>query len=100
MEPHVADLIMVGMGLGGTWVQLVPAREESPKSHSDRGRGRGRCRGQGHHRWGRREAAEEFTFWYAEHVQLAVPSFWTVGEEERPITLEDLEEALELDLEI
>ncbi len=79
VEPHVADLIMVGMGLGGTWVQLVPAREESPKSHSDRGRGRGRGRGQGHTAGGGGKPQKEFTFWYAEHVQLAVPSFWTVG---------------------
>lgn len=101
MESHVADLVMIGMGMAGTFVQLVPARDDSPRTYNDRGRGRGRGRGGGGSATGSAgRPQKEFTFWYVEHLQLAIPSFWTAGEEEKPITREDVDEALELDLEV
>ncbi|KAF9476733.1 hypothetical protein BDN70DRAFT_882046 [Pholiota conissans] len=134
VEPHLADMVMVGMGMTGTFVQIVPIRDQSSRSNTGRGRGRGKGRGRG----GQPRAGDaddstadaasvdstgaargvfrgkgrgrgggpsrgaggdkEFTFWYVEDMYMIVPSFWTVGEEEQPLTLRDLEEVLELDM--
>ncbi|KAF8956687.1 hypothetical protein BDZ97DRAFT_1850031 [Flammula alnicola] len=176
MEPRVAELIHLGMGMAGTWVQLVPIRDESsgdggrgrgrgrgrggrgggrgrgtgrgssaaggPTSHegdtqavdgdasgkasgnavpaapansaetegdlgSESGRGTSRGRGRGRGRGGSSNTGpaggssggstqKEFTFWYVEDIYMVVPSFWTVGEEEGPLDLGDLEDDFEI----
>ena len=80
VEPSVTNFLNVGMGMAGTWVQMVPLRSDN--FGGGRGRGRGndggsRGRGGGANRAGRKEQR----FWYVEDLSLAIPSFWTVGEE-------------------
>ncbi|KAF9534652.1 hypothetical protein CPB83DRAFT_901623 [Crepidotus variabilis] len=148
MEPRIGEQVSVGMGLSGTWVQIVrkrheggdqsirgghrgrgrgrgrggppvsetlvqeedstpaqntddntvlssPAPDDPPVSHGpvDRGgrvRGRGRGGpGRGRHTNGGAHIQREFVFWYVEELFMAIPSFWTVGEEEEPLRLPD-----------
>ena len=63
VEAHVLGSLSVGMGLAGTWVQLVPLS----KGKSGKGKGGG---GKGER------------FWYVEELAMGVPSFWTVAQEE------------------
>ena len=63
VEAHVLGSLSVGMGLAGTWVQLVPLS----KGKSRKGRGGG---GKGER------------FWYVEELAMGVPSFWTVVQQE------------------
>jgi hypothetical protein len=63
VEAHVLGSLSVGMGLAGTWVQLVPLS----KGKSRKGKGGG---GKGER------------FWYVEELAMGVPSFWTVAQEE------------------
>ncbi|KAF9555369.1 hypothetical protein CPC08DRAFT_726467 [Agrocybe pediades] len=55
LESRIADALTVGMGLAGTWVQLVPTPEERQDrdgSSGSRGRSCGRGRGRGRGRGG------------------------------------------------
>ena len=110
LEPRVAELVCVGVGIAGTWVQLVPVREEFGFSAgSGGGRGRGRGRGGGGGRDGRGGsssnlnsgvggAQKETRFWYVEEIYMAIPSFWTLGEPEEELVLpDDFESLLEDD---
>lgn len=63
VETHVLRSLSVGMGLAGTWVQLVPL--SGGKGMSRKGKGGGGER-----------------FWYVEELAMGVPSFWTVAQEE------------------
>ncbi|PPQ94553.1 hypothetical protein CVT25_012022 [Psilocybe cyanescens] len=99
MEPRVAEALSVGMGLVGTWVQLVPVPPPPITSGSGmRGRGRGRGGGRGRGRGGaggrggggggptnnsannsNNDAPSKApTFWYIEELHMAVPSYWAV----------------------
>jgi len=82
VEPNVAHSLNVGMGVAGTWVQIVPVRSENPgKGHGyNRGRG-GDGGGTGRGRGGGATGGKEQRFWYVEELFMAIPSFWTVGEE-------------------
>lgn len=71
VEAHVLGSLSVGMGLAGTWVQLVPL------SGGARGKGKSR-KGKGGER-----------FWYVEELAMGVPSFWTVAQEEEEGVCED-----------
>ena len=66
VEGHVLGSLSVGMGLAGTWVQLVPLRGGGGKGKSRKGQGGGK---------GER-------FWYVEELAMGVPSFWTVAQQE------------------
>ena len=81
VEPNVANSLIVGMGVAGTWVQLIPLRSDNFESgHSDRGRGGG-GRGRGGGATVGATGRKEQRFWYVEELSMAIPSFWTVGEE-------------------
>ena len=67
MEAHVLGSLSVGMGLAGTWVQLVPLSSGKGKIRKGKGGGGG---GKGER------------FWYVEELAMGVPSFWTVAQEE------------------
>ena len=47
LEPRVAELVCVGVGIAGTWVQLVPVREEFGFGAGNGGKSRGRGTGGG-----------------------------------------------------
>ena len=66
IEAHVLGSLSVGMGLAGTWVQLVPLSGGGGKGKSRKGKGGGK---------GER-------FWYVEELAMGVPSFWTVAQQE------------------
>ncbi|KAJ7098506.1 hypothetical protein B0H15DRAFT_580055 [Mycena belliarum] len=53
LKEEAAGLLTVGMGLGGTWVQLAKAEEGEDKK-------------------------EKGTYWYADELTMILPSFWTV----------------------
>ncbi|KAF8874348.1 hypothetical protein BD779DRAFT_1476556 [Infundibulicybe gibba] len=69
MEPTAAAPLCLGMGLGGTWVQLVrpyeigmgdpPAKKKKKKGKS-------------------KKAPERF--WYLEELMLTLPSYYTIGD--------------------
>ena len=67
VEAHVLGSLSVGMGLAGTWVQLVPLSSGKGKIRKGKGGGGG---GKGER------------FWYVEELAMGVPSFWTVAQEE------------------
>ena len=83
VETIVANSLNVGMGVAGTWVQLVPLRSENFEG----GRGYNHSRGSGRGRRGANStsgaagAGKEPRLWYVEELFMAIPSFWTVGEE-------------------
>ncbi|KIM34940.1 hypothetical protein M413DRAFT_449986 [Hebeloma cylindrosporum] len=103
LDPRVAELVCIGVGIAGTWVQLVPVREEFGAGG---GRGRGRGRGRGWGRGGRGgshsnagSGQTETSFWYVEEIYMAIPSFWTLGEPEEELVLpDDFESLLEDEL--
>ena len=106
LEPRVAELVCVGVGIAGTWVQLVPVREEFGFGAGSGGRGRGRGRGGRGGRGGSSSnlnsgvggAQKETRFWYVEEIYMAIPSFWTLGEPEEELVLpDDFESLLEDD---
>lgn len=80
VEPSVANSLSVGMGMAGTWVQMIPLG--SDESFGDGGGGRGRG-------GGGRAGRKEQKFWYVEEIFLAIPSFWTVGEEVEEIEADE-----------
>lgn len=71
VDPNLAPSFLRGMGVGGTFVQLVP--EKPTRTTSKRGRGRGRG--------GASSAANsretDGTFWYPEKLTQVITSFWT-----------------------
>ncbi|PPR04661.1 hypothetical protein CVT24_011879 [Panaeolus cyanescens] len=92
VEPDILQTVFVGMGIAGTWVQLVrvPSSPLAPSSGPARGgaRGRGQGRGRGHGRGGAgsggqggSEPRKQLTWWYAEDVYMAIPSYWLLGED-------------------
>ncbi|KDR84166.1 hypothetical protein GALMADRAFT_133521 [Galerina marginata CBS 339.88] len=111
VEPRVAENLSVGMGLAGTWVQLVPLPDLSANDgFGGRGRGRGRGRGgRGRARGGAggqgrgrgrgrggpanpssgpsqsQDVQKAHTFWYVEDIYMSIPSFWAVGEPEEDL---------------
>ena len=99
LEPRLADLVCVGVGIAGTWVQLSPVREEFGTGGGGRGRGRGRGGGgRGGSSNSNAGAQKEMNFWYVEEIYMAIPSFWTLGEpEEELVLLDDFESLLEDD---
>ena len=52
-----------------------------------RGRGRGRGGGGSYQHPTYEGSQKEFTFWYVEGLFMVIPSFWTVGVEEEPLTM-------------
>ena len=84
VEPNVTNSLSVGMGMAGTWVQMVPLRSDN--FGGGRGRGRGGKRGGG---GGATALRKEQRFWYVEELSLAIPSFWTVGEEVEGIEVDE-----------
>ena len=85
VEPNVINSLNVGMGVAGTWVQMIPLRSE----HSGVG-GRGHTRGgDGGGRGKGRNRGKEQRFWYVEELSMAIPSFWTVGEEIEEIEVDE-----------
>ena len=83
VEPSVTNSLKVGMGMAGTWVQMVPLRSDNF------GGGRGRGRGRGGRGGGATAGRKEQRFWYVEDVSLAIPSFWTVGEEVKEVEADE-----------
>jgi hypothetical protein len=87
VEPSVTNFLNVGMGMAGTWVQMVPLRSDNFGGGHGRGRGNdGGSRGRG---GGARAGRKEQRFWYVEDLSLAIPSFWTVGEEVEEIEADE-----------
>jgi len=87
VEPSVTNSLNVGMGMAGTWVQMVPLRSDD---NLGGGRGRGRVRGGSRGRGGGATAGrKEQRFWYVEELSLAIPSFWTMGEEVEGIEVDE-----------
>jgi hypothetical protein len=86
VEPSVTNFLKVGMGMAGTWVQMVPLRSDNFGGGHGRGRGNGGGRGRG---GGARAGQKEQKFWYVEDLSLAIPSFWTVGEEVEEIEADE-----------
>ena len=86
VEPNVANSLNLGMGVAGTWVQLIPLRSENGAAGSRGGRGRGRGGNRGNRGGGN---TTEPRFWYVEELSMAIPSFWTVGEEIKEIEVEE-----------
>ena len=82
VEPSVTNSLSVGMGMAGTWVQMVPLRSDN--FGVGRGRGRGGSGG-----GGATAGRKEQRFWYVEELSLAIPSFWTMGEEVEGIEADD-----------
>lgn len=93
VDPDVLQTVFVGMGIAGTWVQLVrvPSSPLAPSSGPSRGRGGARTRGQGRGRGrggggvaggqGGTQERKQLTWWYVEDVYMAIPSYWLLGEE-------------------
>ena len=79
VEPSVANSLSVGMGMAGTWVQMIPLKSDYFGDDSG-SKGRG-----GEAKAGRKEQR----FWYVEELSLAIPSFWTVGEEVEEIEADE-----------
>jgi len=87
--------LIVGMGVAGTWVQLVPLRSENHggggrghnRGQGGDGGGRGRNRGGG--TTGGPAGGKEQRFWYVEELSMAIPSFWTVGEEVEGVEVDE-----------
>ena len=77
VEPCVINSLNVGMGMAGTWVQMVPLRSDD-NFGGGRGRGRGGSRGYG---GGATAGRKEQRFWYVEELSLVIPSFWTTDQE-------------------
>ena len=89
VEPSVTNSLNVGMGMAGTWVQMVPLRSDD-NFGGGRGRGRGRGRGGGRGNGGGTTAGrKEQRFWYVEELSLAIPSFWTLGQEVEGIEVDE-----------
>jgi hypothetical protein len=87
VEPSVTNFLNVGMGMAGTWVQMVPLRSDNFGGGHGRGRGNdGGSRGRG---GGGGAGRKEQRFWYVEELSLAIPSFWTVGEEVEEIEADE-----------
>ena len=85
VEPSVTNSLNVGMGMAGTWVQMVPLKSDNFGGGRGRGRGdNGSSRG-----GGARAGRKEQKFWYVEEIFLAIPSFWTVGEEVEEIEADE-----------
>ena len=79
VESNVAYSLIVGMGVAGTWVQLIPLRSGSNYGRADDGGGsRAGTTGR-----------KEQSFWYVEELFMAIPSFWTVGEEVEEIEADE-----------
>ena len=79
VEPSVANSLSVGMGMAGTWVQMIPLKSDY---FGDDGGSRGRG-------GGAKAGRKEQRFWYVEELSLAIPSFWTVGEEVEEIEADE-----------
>ena len=89
VEPSVTNSLNVGMGMAGTWVQMIPLRSNNFGGGRGPGRGDdGGSRGRGAH-GGTRAGRKEQRFWYVEELFLAIPSFWTVGEEVEEIEADE-----------
>ncbi|KAH9947216.1 hypothetical protein B0H21DRAFT_360452 [Amylocystis lapponica] len=67
VDPAVADKLIVGMGLGATWVQIVRQASTDPSEASTEKKKRG----------GYGEAGEPTKFWYMEHLVATLPGFHT-----------------------
>ncbi|KAI5117562.1 hypothetical protein M0805_004475 [Coniferiporia weirii] len=80
LDPKAAEDMLRGMGLGGTFVQVIPdyamRTSESSPSRGGGGRGRGRGIGRSDHPGVKPRPSEEI-FWYAEKILQVIPSFWT-----------------------
>ena len=88
VEPSVTNSLTVGMGMAGTWVQMVPLRSDNFGGGRGRGRGdNGSSRGKGG--GGARAGRKEQRFWYVEELSLAIPSFWTVGDKVEEIEADE-----------
>lgn len=91
IDPKVAKDLALGkrMGLGGTFVQIIPnyAADTASVAPPDRGEGQDKGRdvqisSRGSGRTGKKgHASEEDTFWYAEKILQILPSFWTEKQE-------------------
>lgn len=74
VDPELVSHLKRGMGLGGTFVQLVPGKSARGAAPSRGSRGRGRGRG------GATLAASrelDGAFWYPEKLTQVITSFWT-----------------------
>ncbi|KAH8118810.1 hypothetical protein DFH11DRAFT_1850368 [Phellopilus nigrolimitatus] len=79
LDPKAAKELVRGIGLGGTFVQVVPdyATRATFSVPQGRGRGRGHGRGRGGSHASTKSQASSEIFWYAEKVIQVIPSFWT-----------------------
>ncbi|KAJ7470900.1 hypothetical protein FB451DRAFT_1399643 [Mycena latifolia] len=65
VDPTAVDTLCVGMGIGGTWVQLV----RRPDGGSDK---------QGETRKNRQGAENKQCYWYLQDLVAILPSYWAV----------------------
>lgn len=62
----------IGMGLGGTWVQLARTQDLEP----DKATGKKKARS--------KSKKAPNTYWYLEKLEISIPSFWTIAENAIP----------------
>ncbi|KAJ6562763.1 hypothetical protein DFH09DRAFT_1364296 [Mycena vulgaris] len=63
VEPAVAETLCVGMGLGGTWVQLARLQDGEPPEESTKLEKTGE---------------KNLGYWYIDELVMIMPSFWVV----------------------